>query len=498
MSWPDVQRLVKSDYFKLLPILALAFSLAFIPHIDYPYLVHVDEWVQLAYSETIIRAGDSIFANPFYGEPLEGLTGSAEGIGQYLKIGAYLFWGMFHQISGIPWLIIYRYFPGIIFILTVLSVYILAQRQGFGLAAAFFTCLIPTTVGILGPGFLAPVTLALPFIPLSLFLAINFRTGWSYLALFIFTCFLAITHAATAVGLVIVIAPYILLNIKGNFRHSLYLALALAIPFLAPFPWIFSLLLPTIKSLLQPQPLLSYVWLPEFVQTYGYIPTAMCFVGIFLLAWKGERRNYGLILGLLALQLMIVTYATLHYGVTIIFYRGLMYLLLMMSIVAGAGLMGIRNIKLPERLFDWLKSPLIRQNMGIVLCLVIIGVTLAIGIPNRLETSYYHMIDEQDYQAFIWIKENTVDEYQKAILDPWKATAFTALTGKYVYTRIHGYAKDSDKKSYEFLDGGCTNTDFLKKNGISIIYTKGGCDNPDLVEIRKNVYLLKEPTVPNS
>ena len=33
---------------------------------------------------------------------------------------------------------------------------------------------------------------------------------------------------------------------------------------------------------------------------------------------------------------------------------------------------------------------------------------------------------------------------------------------------------------------------FLRENGISIVYTRGECDNPDLVEAEKNIYLLKE------
>ncbi len=96
--------------------------------------------------------------------------------------------------------------------------------------------------------------LGLPFIPLSLFLAFNFRTAWSYLVLFIFVSFLLAIHTPTAIGLTIILIPYILLNLKGNFKHSLMTGLVLAIPFLAPFPWIFKKLGPTAQSLLTPQP----------------------------------------------------------------------------------------------------------------------------------------------------------------------------------------------------------------------------------------------------
>jgi len=32
----------------------------------------------------------------------------------------------------------------------------------------------------------------------------------------------------------------------------------------------------------------------------------------------------------------------------------------------------------------------------------------------------------------------------------------------------------------------------LRKNRISIIYTRGKCRNPDLTEVRENIYLLKK------
>jgi len=475
MIQPNVHKIPKFDYLILLPIMALAFYIAFIPHHNYPYPLHVDEWINLVRSKELMEAGDITFAGSFL-----------------LEAGFHLFWGVFQTISGISWMDIFRYFPSIIFIFTVLSVYILAQRQGFGWEAALLTCLIPTTVGILGPSFLVAMSLGLLFIPLSLFLAFNFKTGWSYLSLFIFTCFLLTIHAPTAVGLAIILAPYILLNLKGSFKHSLGLTLALVVPFLAPFPWIFHMLLPTAKLLFSSKPIPTYIELPRIIQAYGYLSILFCLLGTFLLAIKGRKESYGLILGLLMLLAMLVVYYTFHYGVEIMYFRGLIYMMLMMSIVAGAGLMGVRQLKLPARVNAWLKAPLITQNAGNILCLALIALTLVMVIPVRQDIPYYHMIDGEDYEAFVWIKDNLSQGYSRAILDPWKATAFTAITDKDTYTRIHSYPTDRDKIAYTFLEDGCTDTAFLRGNGISIVYSQQGCNNPDLVEARKNVYLLRK------
>ncbi|MFC2020315.1 hypothetical protein ACFLU1_00745 [Chloroflexota bacterium] len=490
----NIRKILQFDYLVLLSILGLAFYIAFIPHQTYLYALHVDEWVHLARSEAMLQAGSTTFVEPFLGK-------GTMSLGSNLEAGFHLFWGVFQTISGISWMAIFRYFPSVIFVITVLSVYIMAQREGFGLEAAFFTLLIPSTVGVLGPAFLVPVTMGLLFTPLILFIAFNFKTVWSYSLIFLFTCFLLSIHAPSAIYPFIVLAPYILLNLKSNFKHSLGIALALVLPFLIIFPWIFNLLLPTAKNLLTPSPLTGYVQLPRIIQTYGYLPLLLCLLGTFLLAIRGGRKNYALVLGLLALLLMLVSFFSFHYGVPIMYERGLLYMMLMLSIVAGAGLMEIKNLKVPTRLASWLKAPVITQNVGKLLWLALIGIILAVTIPERLDTPYYHMIDREDYQAFVWIKDNIDDDYEKAILDPWKATAFTAITSKHVFTRIHSYPMSRDEGAYTFIRNGSNDTTVLRNNGISVIYTRVfdgtkniefSSDNPDLIEVAKNIYLLKE------
>lgn len=487
MDVKGIWRLAGIDCLRLLPILGLAFYVAFIPHQYYAYPLHVDEWAHLARSEAILRAGSTTFTDPFSGEAVLGLSSN-------LEAGFHVFWGVFQAISGISWITIFRYFPGIVLIITVLSVYILARREGFGWQAALFACLIPTTVGILGPALMVPVAMALVFIPLSLFLVLNFKTWGSYLVLFIFVCFLLSMHAATAVGLAIILAPYIVLSFRGDWKHGLGMTLAVAIPFLVPFPWIFQMLLPTAKSLLEPQPLPAYVELPQVIQTYGYLPIAFGLVGAFLLTVRGGRKNYGLVLGLLAMLIMLVVFFTFHYGVAIMYERGLMYMMLVLSIVAGAGLAGLGKVRLPGQSLSGVRA-LLARNVGGLLCLVMVAAILVMAIPERQKTPFYEMITTEDYEAFVWIRDNVGEEYEKAVLDPWQATAFTAITGKYVYTRIHAYPESSDMRAYEFLDGGCADGSFLEENGISIIYSRSGCSNPDLEEVRPNVYLVGSPEI---
>ncbi|MFC2034317.1 hypothetical protein ACFLTT_02830 [Chloroflexota bacterium] len=191
MNLITVTKILKLDYLKLIPILGLAFYIAFIPHLNYPYPLHVDEWVHLAHSNILLQTGSTASAEPFFGQITYSLSPS-------LEAGYHLFWGIFQQLSGISWMTIFRYFPSIIFIITVLAVYTMARKEGFGWEAALLTCLIPTTVGILGPAFLVPVSMGLIFTPLIIFLAFNQNTIRSYILIFIIICFLLSIQAPSS------------------------------------------------------------------------------------------------------------------------------------------------------------------------------------------------------------------------------------------------------------------------------------------------------------
>ena len=367
----------------------------------------------------------------------------------------------------------------------------MAKREGFGWEAALLTCLIPTNVGIMGPAFLIPVSMALLFVPLSLYIAFNFRTVRAYLALFVIVCFLISIHAPSAICLILILAPYVFLSLKGDFKHSLGLILALLGPFVVTLPWTYELVLSYGQSLFTAQPPSVGRDLPMLMRDYGYLPLISCLIGTFVLAMRGGQKYYGLVVGLLVIMAMLSIFYTVHYGILIVYLRGLLFGMLLAGIVAGAGWMWVRRLSLPEKIGVRLRVPLITQNVGLILCLVLVGFTLAIALPARQDTPYYHMIDEADYEAFVWIRDNVGEDYSKAILDPWKATAFTAITGKHVYTRIHFSPQVRDEEAYTFLRNGCVDTGFLNGNDISIVYTREPCSNPNLVQVRENIYLLK-------
>jgi hypothetical protein len=467
--------------YMLLLILLLAFYMAFIPHIGYAYPLHGDEWMHMAYTETIVQTGSITFPDPF--------TGQGEvGVGSNLWVGFHIFWAMYQQVSGIPWVELFRYFPAIIFMFTVLAVYILASREGYGLEAAFFTCLIPTTGGLLGPAFMVPMALGLLFIPLSLFLAFHIKNWVSYLLIFLFTCFLLLSHATTAIILCIILLPYALISIKDNTRHSIGIIAALLLPFVLPFPWIFKLLVQNAGQLLTPQFMSQYIEIPALLGKYGLVPVILSFLGTVLLITKGGKKNFGLILGLALLLIVMLVFLVFHYGLAGIYDRGLTTMLLILSIFAGAGLFWIRNLGLPAEFMQKHKSKLFRYA-GNIACVILGLLILAIAVPTRFSAVFYHMVDDEDYRAFTWIKDNIGAEYTTALVDPWKATAFVAITGKKVLHRIWVNQEPVDDRIYSYLKSGCQDSAFLRDNRLSFVYNQWPCDNRDLSEVSDRVFV---------
>lgn len=464
-----LQRLLKSDLLKLAPILGLAFFIAYIPHLNYPFPLHVDEWFGLVSSKAIMQAQDLTYLHPLSGTQVMTPWVSPE-------IGFHLFLGVFQRISGISWLAVFRYLPSIIFLLTALGVYIVTNREGFGWESAFFASLIPTTVGILGPSFLVPVALGLTFLPLSLFVAFHLR-GWRACAvLLVFSAFLFSMHAPSGVVVALILVPYIIVNLKKQPWYALGMAAALLAPSIAFLLTIQGHAMPSWGSLLGPAYPTQYVQLPLLIQIFGYLSMGLCLVGVMVLTIKGGTRKLCLLLGLLTVLLMLFVFFALHRGVGILFERGLMFAMLMMSLVAGAGLMAIRQLRLPRRILS-VGIPRLAQNGVYILCAALVGATMATVVPARLNQPYYHVIDDADFDAWQWIADNVPAEYSKAIVDPWKSTAFSAITSKNVYTEM----------------GAAANTAFMRSNSISIVYSLNPVSNPDLVQVKKNVYLLKKP-----
>ena len=122
---------------------------------------------------------------------------------------------------------------------------------------------------------------------------------------------------------------------------------------------------------------------------------------------------------------------------------------------------------------------------------MILFFTIIISIYNNLNTPYYHIIDENDYDNFLLIKENSPRNVT-VLSDPWKARALAPIAEKVVFAVIP-FGPDEKQtimaiNAMKFLNENCSNIRFLQENNISIVYTNDVCKNPYLQEFSDNIY----------
>lgn len=300
--------------------------------------------------------------------------------------------------------------------------------------------------------------------------------------------FLWLLHPPTAAIFIIILLPYILINIKAHPLSSFSTFLAILVPIIISLPWFSIRILPTAKKLLIPQYLPPHVDVPALLLMYGILPVVFFFFGTIFLIKKGGKYNFGLMLGLVSLLIIGLVLVQLHFGLMILYFRGLTTMLLLISIIAGAGLFWIRTFPIQTQLLVEHKSKLFR-NHGIILCAMSVVTILAIAIPARLNITYYHMIDNEDYATFIWVRDHTTTDNAVSLVDPWKASAFSALTGKNILHRITTMQQPVDDIIYRFLNNGCPATGFIEENKIAIIYNRLQCNNNKLARVRDNLFI---------
>ena len=479
----EIPRHRPGEYIGLAVILAFAFFMAFIPHLTYAYPLHVDEWYHFGRSQALTQAQTITLPDSY-------------------ENGFFLFISNIKLFTGLSWVNVFLFFPGIIFMLTVLSSYAIGRRANCGLEAAFFVALIPTTVRFLGPSFLVPVALGLLFLAVVLFLLHNFEiNATKAFVLFLLLAFLFLCHPITAIAASIVCLIYGFTILweseeKGirRWQSPLLIWGAVFVPAFLGFVRNWRAISGTVVGLGQSGsgglPLIS-----DALLEFGFIPLALFATGVGFLALEGGKKAWGLILSSLAFLVIVFMCNWLEIRSVSVFYdRSFMYLFLLAGIIAGFAL---------KRLRLWLFGFLARFTRKAFLLSLLVALTLVIAagslsVRSRLEVPYYHLITESQYDDCLWIRENLDSSYQKAVVNPLIATAFSPLTGKSVYASnaAQFFSASRIEEVQKFFAGNASDTSWLIERGIDIVYTDLPVNNPDLEELRDGIYIVPKELRP--
>ena len=460
--------------------------MAYVPHLDYPYPLHIDEWYHYRMSQALLEEGGLDFEEPFFGET---------DVEDNAEVGYHLFLSQIRLFTGLSWPDIFRFLPAFIFVFTAFTAYIFGQRSGFGLEAAFFICLIPTTVRILGPSFLVPVALGISLFLLILLLLHYFNIGVvkAFLLLLLLS-FTFLMHPPTGVAISLVIGVYAVMlalskrRERGWWRSPALIIAATLLSWLTIMLRYFHKVTESIRGIGEAG---SY-FLPlvyDAFEKFGYLPLGLFVLGILFLTLRGKTRDWSLALSSAALLGILVLFVQIQVGVPIMYDRSWMYFFLLAGIIAG---FATREVYLRCRKY---LSPHIRKSptLALFLVLVLIVISAFQAVHNHLEEPYYHIIDDEIYADLLWIRENLDDSYQRAVVDPQIAISFSPLTGKFIYASSASNQATPERavEAREFLARGASNTEWLIEKNIDIVYTWEPVNNPDLEKVAEHIYILR-------
>jgi hypothetical protein len=125
--------------------------------------------------------------------------------------------------------------------------------------------------------------------------------------------------------------------------------------------------------------------------------------------------------------------------------------------------------------------------------------SLGLNVEARYDETFYHRIGETQYEDFVWIRDNLCAGYGRALADPRFGRPFAAVSGRYAYAAIPATTAPVRPQRLDearlVLHEGVPDADWLRERGVSIVYSTGRVESPELVQVHDRVYVLPEAEV---
>jgi hypothetical protein len=469
----------------LIMVLLLAFFMASIPHFNYLYLLHIDEWWHYGDAQSLIETGRIPYPDPFNG---------GEPYVPDVEVGYHLLIGVIQLVTGLSWLTLFRFLPGVILALLAFQAYALGRGRKFGLGAAFLVCLIPTTIRLLGPAFLVPVSLGLMYLPLIIFILHRLVfTARGVAILFLLLLTLLFLHPPTMAVVSVITIMHLLFSLPGKenlrlrWKISAFIFGLTALVYIFLIFWAPSALHFVVSEALDPELHMPMPAMENMALKYGMVPLVLFLLGVGLHFYRRNRGDLAVVTSAFGLLVFQQLYPHLYIGPDIIYERGWLYILVLMAPIGAIALKAIWGW-LGQA---WQHRPGIASVAACAVIGVLVAVSLFFSIRNGLSEYYYHVVDDEMYQEFLWIKEYVPPQHRIGIADTHEAWPFAAIAQKYAYTaevspRFHA----KGRAAMEFLKTGAQSTPWLIASGISLVYSHEEVINDDLIKINKDLYLL--------
>ena len=493
---------------KILVVIAcliLTFLLVYLPHINYPYPLHADEYLHLSQTKSIVLEG-------------YGLITLAKSPYMLYKFAYDLLLTPLYfmqNATGLSVLISSSFLPAIFAVFAslflFLLVYKLTGKFWLGIFAMLFFASLPSNVNLRGLWFATPFELTIPLTYLFFIFFTKSLENYSKKTIIISTLIvflIAFIHASSVLLLFPVLLIYFLINYKNIKKKPFYLMiflpyalfLLIGIYLLLPyyinntFNYILSKIIYSTEPILQPnlidnpitynflglKIIASQYFLPLL---YGIIPFLLALFGIYYNLKESKLRIF--LIWFLTMIFLIFIYSISGFSLLARRQYIIYYGLLALPIFSALGL---------EKFIEFLDNKLesIKKNsrkLFILALIILIFIAIFYNYGNQRQgTELYHLIDTNDYQALNFLKTQEPG-LVLAPLNP--AVAVYILSNKQVYAQFHPADEIKNAEVKSFYNSNCEEQlKFIQNKSIKYVYSNSEINCNFLKEIySKNKYI---------
>lgn len=458
----------------------------------YPYPLHVDEHIHWVYVSNLQRNHETQMHDA-YSPPVEGQSAFASLRGAVHERGFHVVIASIQWITGIPMDVLFHYLPAVWLAFGALGLYAALRPHPAAPIVAAFVAFVPTTVRFMGPAFLVPIGFVLAWLPAVLILA-----GPS------------LRRVSSSILLIVAVVWSFFIHLIGGFAAVALLMLAaacgpsqerkprLAILALAftPLLWIARAFTADVQNELNREedlpidlsifdalgPVLIIAWLVGILLLFARPP--MRSRASFFAASLMSLATLGLILAGLTFEWdSYATYARWHppFFFLAAVPLGFLFDRIRHATFAAFTKMGTRFRGKPR---------VLEQVYAYAIVVVVFGLAGFQGIQDHVQTPYYRVIQDSDWEAFQVVVDTAGPEYEVFLTHPWKAPVLTAISGKSPRSVLYPGAPPVRGEEYaNYLQTGAS-LDYFILNDVTLVVAAGRPPFPQFVELGPDVWGL--------
>lgn len=456
----------------LLIILAsiATFFLVYSPHFNYRFPLHIDEWHQIT-EATKIDNGE------YFIQGREGYVTRGFEIGFHIII--------FMLLKSTNLVLSYQYLPALWAVVSALTLFYIVYKKTEKFELAFFSMIffasIKSNVNIGGLWFFTPLTFSIPFIFLYVYFfteGMEKRNKKLILTSILIMLFLLFIHAISvlfAIPFLLIYAFFHLDYIKKEYKFFLSFLL---IPIIGIIFYIYMEHLSLINffgKLIEDMQFKKGWGVLEiknsFFELYSLTGYLLAIMGVIIAIFRKEKKFLAYILWPAALLISILIYRITEVSYLSSYQRNLYYFAISLPLLSSLGLYHILRFS-RERInkTSLLKSASLIKNI-ITIILVIFVIFLAFKsyyvIPKQIEI--YHVIDDKDYQALLFLSELKKD---RVMADALFSSAVYPISKKEPVGATWFYGNATEVRDFFTADNCSIAQNILDRNNATYIISK--------------------------